>query len=474
MMRRAVGVLALGLVLGCGPPLALAQDQCSKAGSADLGFRLRFDADGHLSQACEAELQRILDAATSSTDIFIFSHGWWNDPESAEESYTRFISEMRAVRPAILRPTYRPLLVGIYWPSAYFPLGSEAEKETGLERNAPAKDQARDHFAKLFNWLPMVEGTDRDLAQIGKLLEKERAGQSITREDFRQLAKILKRWEVLAQPDADEESDREDVESPGENSIFSLNSADLAEYLWENSYAGSGEEGLEARKPSILSVLNVFTFWQMKRRAGVVGESGVHDFLQMLREKLHAAGNLNARTYLVGHSFGGKLLSSALVGKSSRNQNRATFLVLIQSAFSHFAFAKREDIADLGIESRGLTEGRYADVMRNGLVAKRVVVTYSDRDTPNRFWYPLGVRVTGDVLERRAISPPKYGALGADGAQRSGARELVLPRGTMQWRLSDFPEKVVNLNASQVIGGHGKYFEKELYGVLWQLVTEGD
>lgn len=473
-MRMAVGLLALGLVWGCVLPPALAQDQCSQVDSADLGFRLRFDAAGRLAEACEAELRKLLDAATNATDIFVFAHGWWNDPASAEASYTRFISDMRAVRPVMPRPTYRPLLVGIYWPSAYFPLGSEAEQDTGLERDAPATDRVREHFATLFRWLPVVPGTDRELAQIGQLLDKEKAGQSLTREDFSQLAKILKRWDILAQPDADEESHREDVEAPGEKSIFSLRSTDLAAYLWENSYAGSGAEGLEARRASLLSALNVFTFWQMKRRAGVVGESGVHDVLQTLRTKLHASGNLRARIYLIGHSFGGKLLSSALVGKASRNQNQVTFLVLIQSAFSHFAFANREDLADLGREARGLAEGRYADVLSHGLVAKRVVVTYSGRDIPNRFWYPLGVRVTGDVLERRASSPPTYGALGADGAQRSRARELVLPRGTTPWKLADFPEKVVNLNASQVIGGHGKYFEKELYGVLWQLVTEED
>ncbi len=459
----AGGTLAL-LVAGCAVWNAPSTTACSRAAAAH-GFRLRFDESGALVASCAAEVQKIHAAAGNATDIFIFSHGWWNDPESAEETYARFIEGMQAVRPSLAGRQFRPLLVGIYWPSAHFPLGPGS----GEESSAASTELLRSHINRVFGRVARAEGVERDIAVVGALMDKERAGQPLTREEFTALAGILKRWDTLARPATPEEAATDDSEAPGEEDIFRLSVGELAQHLWRTSHA-AGEIGLETGRPSVLAVLNVFTFWQMKRRAGIVGETGVHSVLQTLRARLEEAGNGGARLYLVGHSFGGKLLSAALLGAPNREPNRASYLILIQGAFSHFVFAGHDALANLGIESRGRREGRYAEVVRRRLVERRIIVTRSDRDIPNRFLYPLGVRLSGDALERGG--PPTYGALGTNGALRTNASDVLLPRGARGWKVAQFREPIINLDASQVISGHGAYFEREIYALVWELVTD--
>src|SRR5205814_9900372 len=56
----------------------------------------------------------------SYTDVFVFSHGWNNDFERAKDRYERFITGYHnLVRSNRLEQPlpYKPLLVGVYWPS---------------------------------------------------------------------------------------------------------------------------------------------------------------------------------------------------------------------------------------------------------------------------------------------------------------------------------------------------------------------
>lgn len=59
-------------------------------------------------------------AAGSATDVFLFSHGWNNDWAAATGGYYDFLREYSAMRAQQWEPStrpYRPLLVGVFWPS---------------------------------------------------------------------------------------------------------------------------------------------------------------------------------------------------------------------------------------------------------------------------------------------------------------------------------------------------------------------
>src|SRR5262245_3293562 len=62
------------------------------------------------------------------TDVFLMSHGWMGDVPAAVRQYDRWIGAMAACeddleRACQVRPGFRPLLVGLHWPS--LPFGDE-------------------------------------------------------------------------------------------------------------------------------------------------------------------------------------------------------------------------------------------------------------------------------------------------------------------------------------------------------------
>ena len=105
-----LGVLVAGGALGT----ALAQPP-----TPDFSFRVHFDQRGELEPASRPVVAAIKAAAPQVTDAFVFSHGWNNDPVTAERTYREFIDGMIAATPTARLPAgFKPLLVGIYWPSA--------------------------------------------------------------------------------------------------------------------------------------------------------------------------------------------------------------------------------------------------------------------------------------------------------------------------------------------------------------------
>src|ERR1035441_2850491 len=78
---------------------------------------------GTLSNRMLADL-----AAQPVTDVFLISHGWKGDIPAAREQYSNWIKAMTQCpndieRLRAIRPGFRPILIGIHWPS--LPLGDE-------------------------------------------------------------------------------------------------------------------------------------------------------------------------------------------------------------------------------------------------------------------------------------------------------------------------------------------------------------
>jgi len=106
-------------------------------------YMMPFDKDGR----SEAPLTRahLLDALKggSFTDVFIFSHGWNNDWSDASSLYEHFLSgfrELRKSRNLTYPRPFRPLLIGIIWPSTALVLPWEQGPQFAA---APANGAAR-------------------------------------------------------------------------------------------------------------------------------------------------------------------------------------------------------------------------------------------------------------------------------------------------------------------------------------------
>src|SRR5262249_32460313 len=155
-------------------------------------------------------------------------------------------------------------------------------------------------------------------------------------------------------------------------------------------------------------------YWQMKKRAGRIGQTGLGPLLGRL-----AGAQPDLRIHLLGHSFGARLVSFALAGLPDGGMpSPVKSLFLLQGAFSHFAFAQELPYDP----ARG---GALAGMTAR--VDGPLVVSFSSFDTAVGDLYPLASIVAGDDASAIPNVLFRWGAMGHDGAQAVDA--LVQPAG---------------------------------------------
>jgi hypothetical protein len=133
---------------------------------------------------------------------------------------------------------------------------------------------------------------------------------------------------------------------------------------------GSGTGGFDPR-----DILRVFTVWQMKDRAGRVGTRGVGPLLARIRScTAGGEGSPPARLHLIGHSYGCKVLLSAILasGNFEGQGQPIDSLLLLQPAVNHLCFAAR-------LPAIGHADG-YAAVLQR--VRQPILSTFSSHDRP--------------------------------------------------------------------------------------------
>ena len=193
----------------------------------------------------------------------------------------------------------------------------------------------------------------------------------------------------------------------------------------------------------------------MKKRAAIVGVNGLAPVVMRLA---HAAPAL--RLHLVGHSFGARLVSYTLKGlpeEGARDSSPIKSLMLVQGAFSHFAFATALP------HDPGRAGGLAAMQQR---VAVPVVVTHSRFDLAVGNLYPWG-SIAGRDDAAAAGDPNRWGAMGHDGAQCSDAAEIELAPAGQAYAFE--PGQIYNLDSNRVIaegdapaGAHSDIIHPEL------------
>lgn len=473
------GLVVLIFVVALGPG---ASEEAASQPRPDLDFRVSLDELGFVEAASKPTLAAIAAAVPNATDVFVFSHGWNNDRASAEKAYRDFTQGMVAMRPAGRLPaTFKPFSIGLYWPSALFPLSCT---------EAASGKSAVDGWARAaFPSAVTRPGFNQEVDRIHKAVDDELKSGPIARATVEELAGLVSEWSVR-------EGSGRDAEMDGEATILGQ-SADATLRFYEDALARNRDVASAGnlKVDSLCGVLNVTTFWTMKRRAGVVGARGGYEILTTIRK----AGGAAVKIHLIGHSFGTKVLSAALLGVAGQAAQRVSSLTLLQGAFSHFGFTEVAALRSFGINAT--SGGLYAAVVNARLVDGYVAVTYSPLDRPNAIFYPLGAAVAQDYLAFRmdpnkgpalvtvfaarprdeaiaapplprsgGVAPvPKYGALGANGSLGTSGKYFKLTTG---YQGNGLPRDrgVLNVDASDVITGHSDYFKDEVYRLLWDVV----
>lgn len=415
--------------------------------SADL-YLLRFGSDGGLRSPQTAEAFR--GSLTGATDVFVFSHGWNNTFDVALNRYRSFITGFMRQRVELGLPLpepYRPVLLGVVWPSTSFVLPWESGPQIAAgDPEGPAATEREEMLALVSSALEPAAA--RDLAE----LVDGRAG--LDPQDARRAAGL-----VLA---AFGGSADEGTEAPPPSveellatwALLDHGAAPVADDddfgTVEDAPAPGGEPGIAGFSLDPRTLLRTATLWTMKARAGTVGARGLGPLVGAVLD--HPS---RPRLHLVGHSFGAKVVLSALA-TIPPPARRARSMLLLQPAVNRWCFAA--DVAGTG------RSGGYRGVPDR--VELPMLTTFSPHDAPLTQFFHLALR--GGHLGEPQIAalgdPDLYGALGGFGPAGLGADLRVAPAaapGTAGAYPLAGPARVVAVDGGALvdgrpaIGGHG-------------------
>jgi pimeloyl-ACP methyl ester carboxylesterase len=400
-------------------------------------WKLEFNEDGQPEHAATFDTFISEVRANNLSDLFVFSHGWNNDPPTAMRMYQLFFAEMRKLLDDPNTPKRRAATIGtagIIWPSIRWP-EEEASASTGgaASLNSSEERNLFEELKKVFKTEQqcrildelalMLERKQRSEAalkqfkvKLGQLIQAPRVNQS-SQDNLEQRGVLANddNWREVFDALADEEPSEQ---SPG----GAAGLGDMFSRLW------SGATG----------ALRNVTYWQMKERAGVVGMRGLGPLIGRLHE---AAADL--RVHLLGHSFGARLVSYALAGLPNRPagaKSPVKSLFLLQGAFSHFAFAdalpfdrtRKGDLAGMGSRVDG-----------------PLLTTHSLKDLAVGAAYPLASVVAGQDAADQADILFRWGSMGHDGAQAVNAKQVQLAKAGTAYEFET--GKWQNLDGNKVI-----------------------
>jgi hypothetical protein len=423
----------------------------------------RFDKDGAALNKQEVTLP------AGTTDVIVVSHGWNDTEEQADRLYIDLFTNFAAVASDQLQKK-KIAIVGVIWPSKKF---------TDVVEAAVA-EQARGGGAAFGTSSAAADGTIKaKLDIIATMFDKKAAKKIATAKkqiaklesDLDARRKFVDELRSLLDESAAHEEDNSALFFKLDGSVMleklkmptSLVSsgggggggaASLGAHPTSTSAGGAAGLGdiFSGIKAGAIRFLNYLAYYEMKQRAGTVGQKGVGPMLDRL------ANNVQ-RIHLVGHSFGGRVVTAAA---SASTTDKLQTMSLLQSAFSHNGFSKSMN-------------GFFRNVVDNQRIKGAIVVTYTPNDRAVGIAYPVASRLSGTVASALGDANDKFGGLGRNGAQKMepgevvpGVDRLLAVGGSYAWQSGRFH----NLEGSKYIvdpnGGdaHGFVTGKE---VAWAI-----
>jgi len=443
-------------------------------------FEVQIDQNANLvTPSQEADIIKALGASGNTfTDAVVMSHGWNNDIDEARTLYRDFFRSLEQVFPAAAGTT---LAAGIFWPSKKFaeadliPGGAASADDPVADRVLLDRLQEMKH---LFGDSQADEGLERMKALVAGLgADPNKQNQFVSL-----MGAILDRHTDPMQRSEDEGkatiSDR--AQNNGGAKVLKSFSLPITQKAKPGSGGAASVGGLAggfAGNPALhpggagaaaglgdffsgikagaLRLLNLATYSVMKDRAGKIGRDAVNPLLA----RIQAAVPQTLKFHLVGHSFGGRLVTAALDGP---NALRVQTLLLLQAAYSHNGLA-------LNFEAN--KNGFFHAVLDNHKVTGPILITHSKNDRAVGLAYPLASRLNGDDAAGIGDANDRFGGMGANGAQHVDKAEIpLLPVGG-KYDFTTPGKRVFNLNGDAIIQSHGDVARPETAAVLAAAMT---
>ena len=383
-------------------------------------YVLPFDKRGSTTAPQTLEHARATLGSGGFTDVFLFSHGWNNDWATATARYRHFAEGLAAQ--GADEAGRRALLLGIFWPSTLLVAPWERAPAIAGDVADPAEEEL---------------AGDLDPAAAARL--RELAGAPLAGDD--EAAELAQLLAPVADPAALIAAGRAIAEAE----------AAPADDDWGTVAGPTGgpvTAGVLA-KLDPRNLIRAASVWQMKDRAGRIGTTAVAPLLH------DALTGTAARVHCVGHSFGAKVMLSALAAREP--VRRAHSLLLLQPAVNHLCFAP---------------QGGYRPVL--GRTTRPVFTTYSAHDVALTRFFHLAVRREADRYEPRIAAwpepPSDYAALGGYGPREAGDRtqHVALQPAGAPYAL-DPALPLAAVDATDGIAGHGAISNARTWWALREL-----
>lgn len=426
-------------------------------------FDVEFTRDGDAFQQSQADA--ILAGLGPITDLILLSHGWNNDKADALQLYKELLGNIdklldlrkQASVPAPLQEFVNRLrnrnfaAVRVFWPSKKFTEadlipGGGAASAAAEAQNVAAVNRILDRLADD----PHVLGSiDRDPAHVAAMEgAKALVPQLATTDAKKEFVRLLR---GILDPSMKESDDASagfftvDAETLFENTQTAV-VAPAAPAGGAGSGSGLGNGGavglcdlLSGVQAAARRIANFATYYQMKSRAGTVGSKGVADLLQQIR-----GAKATIRIHLVGHSFGGRLVTAAAHALPA-NTDLVT-MILLQAAFSH------NGLSD-GFGEAPKEIGFFRAILDEKRLSGPIIITHTKNDKAVGIAYPLASRIAGQNAAALGDQNDPYGGMGRNGAQNTREADNQFTLGLPGTSYSFEEGKIHNIS-SDLINDH--------------------
>jgi hypothetical protein len=395
-----------------------------------------------------------------TTDVYVISHGWNNSDKEATDLYTELFTNFKAVAPPEFLTSRKIAIVGVFWPSKKFDEMVAVQNATTSAGGsaagvgvAAAADPAGEK--RLDTKLKDLKEFFKDPAQQTTLEEARALVPKIER-DAKAREEFVEKIRGLVDESRAEKDD-------ASSNFFKADALDLMERLRiEEEDLDLGESGTKGGsaglvpnkaatggataggaagileffggiKNAAINILNYTTYYEMKNRAGIVGATGVAPMIDAFPRQI--------RIHLIGHSFGGRVVTAAAAESKTDNIRSMS---LLQAAFSHNGFSQS-------------MKGFFRKVIDQERVKGPILVTHTKNDMAVGVAYPIASRLAGQVAAALGDENDRFGGLGRNGAQKMNVGEVI--KGTLQpvdGTYAFVPGKFFNALADQFIAGHSE------------------
>jgi hypothetical protein len=376
---------------------------------------LEFDAQGNLVDANAISAAEAVLAQPGVEDLVVISHGWKNTRSDAWTLYSTLWANVEAALTS--KDPAKIAVAGIVWPAKAYSTDFDDAAATASSGGTLAagdsvetRDLTPDEFSALLAGVSDFFGPD------GQALV-DAATQAAQGIDYESAKALFDAAQAVANaaPGDSELVGNAQIFAPQDSPDAVLVSLSAPPSIQAAPGFG-GTKGLGDAIGSLLQgpraavgrVLNQFTYFEMKKRAGIVGASLGSSVLPKLRTPP------GLRLHLVGHSFGARLVTAAASALPDQRPFDFFSLTLLQGAFSHNALAA---VVQPGVP------GAFADVI--GRPSGPISITHTHNDTACTFWYALASRLSQDISKGFGDATDPFGAMGANGAQKLAASVIV-------------------------------------------------